>query len=306
MPTHKNTPGQPIGTRSTSSVSSPITSGLETDISKQIGLLSSKVKGFEVKMKTIFDDNFKSFKEDFDKTFEEITRKINDRLNTLESRVLEIESGTYKKDIDDRLSVITDSIKDCCTDTSKCLSSIDTLVESELLNRVTELERISYSNGLIINNVPRLSNESLKDIITKISHSINFKLDFSKIIDIFRSKNGTIILKFANINTRNIFFSLYFKKKNLCLADIGINDVKRIYISECLSPYVRSLQRITIKMKEDKWIFKCFTYNGALFIVKNEGDNPIRIISKHQLINSNPDRRQSLHHLANGTGQQLP
>jgi hypothetical protein len=274
-----------------SSSSTPIKTTVEDKPNSILNELSSKLD-------SLFNDKFKTLELQFESLetnlSQTIVKKIEEEISKFDQKITDAVTDLNLKieDINRKLTEIEEIKVDerLIALESQTIESLDTdfLLES-LNNRISELERLNHLNDLVISGVTYKENENLHEIISKIAGTFNSSFDVKSIKSIFRIKNRTktIIVKFFSTEQKIIFFSNYLKFKNLKNIDIGFESSSRIYINESIPKYTQFLLKLATKIKKDRWIHKVFTYKGFLFIIKKEGDDPIQITSKSQLIQSN-------------------
>jgi hypothetical protein len=251
-------------------------------------LLSDKFKNFERRMKsiekkideklvkldqnisTIVNERLTKFEEDVIKKIDEALDNQNEILGNLETKLNGFSDKFYTKSEVDNLV--------------KAARESSLLNDTEFIQRINMLESQSYKNDLILNNIPVLRDESLSEIFLKICNAVGVDPTNLMPPKLFRLKSSTIIIKFNCSNSRNLFFTCYLKKLNLCLKDIGLESLKRIYISESTSKYTRELFKEAIKLKNEGLLYKVYIRNSSVFIITKDKEPPVLVVHKNQLL----------------------
>ena len=223
--------------------------------------------------------------------------QINSKIDELNSKIMAIELRLNER-ISTEVAQINANFKSNLDTHNKRINNLETAIKSTQNNevelRLSELERLSKGNDLIINGFPK-NVLNLKTAFQNICDTISFDYTLSGNDSIFRLQSGVIIIKFHNFNLKDSFFNKYLKFKNLNLSHIGCGSNKRIYINESLSKHATDLLKTANRMRKDGWISNTFTKNGFVFIKKSTNAIPIKITNENQLLNRYTDSNASTH-----------
>ncbi|CAK1548668.1 unnamed protein product [Leptosia nina] len=156
---------------------------------------------------------------------------------------------------------------------------------SDMHVRLNQAELQLRLNNLELQCVPEQKNENLLDIFTNLSKTIGCKIDVNEITHCTRvakiNKTSTrprsIIYQLTSRKSRDSILAgaLNFNKKNphnkLNSSDLGVTGSKTpVFISEHLSPTVKSLHAaVRLRAKEKNFKF-VWIRNGKIFVRKNE------------------------------------
>lgn len=249
--------------------------------------LGERITGLEQKI----DDKFDGLKNQLESF---LTEKVNDVKRSLEEKLQKIET-----DFEDKINLINErfvNLEQYKVEGAPSKVDFTCSNEDSTNTRILELERLRHENDLIMNGLIYSEDENLLEIFTKMCKVLNFTDHRNCTNSIFRinNKSGSVIIKFNNNVAKERFFTLYLKHKNLRNSDFGYDNQQRIYLNESLSPHTRFLLNIALRFKKDKWLHRVFTRKGYLFIIKAEGDVPLKITTKSQLLQSNNLNKSTL------------
>jgi len=286
-------------TKTPLSTSSNSPNKLSVDIKTTDNLSIDKFLTLINKLTERFDNFEKSFEDkliDLEKKIESI---INNKLVEVKSS-LELKFREYSSKFDAKILSISNRLTDLENNHKNYTNlegSLDIVTaEQDHTNiRVLELERLHHLNDLVINGLDFDINENLEESFKKIAKVINYT-DLDSVGSIFRlhGPKSIAVVKFNNFSAKDLFFSKYLRFRNLSNSHIGHNSNSRIYINESLPRHTRFLLRLANKLKKDNWLSKVYTRKGYLFVVKHEGESPLKITSKSDLIQSSNQNKSIL------------
>lgn len=181
-------------------------------------------------------------------------------------------------------------------------------VEDKTKQRIDQLEEMILRNNrsaeLIIRGIEFVENEDLRDIFTKIAEAVQYKIDstmmmpsIKRIYDLGSKKrtsnalampsnassSGMLTVTFKSSELKKIFYSCYLKKLPLKLRQIGLLQQGQIFINENLTKTASDIFHAARKLKREKQIEKCYTFNGIVFVKKSEADAAVKINRKEEL-----------------------
>lgn len=142
-------------------------------------------------------------------------------------------------------------------------------------SRITDLEREINKRSVVISGIKN-SSEDLASLVIKIFEVLDHQLTISDIDDLFRVGRQKEFIKvtFLRYSDKS---SLLKKVKNskLTTLKLGLNYEEKVYVNEALGPETSKIWKRARDLKKSKAIFNCFVATGKVFVVEQEGDQPI-------------------------------
>ena len=162
-----------------------------------------------------------------------------------------------------------------------------------LMDKIDLLERESVSADVVLNGVPKKSDEDLHDLMHELCTSLNCT-PTPVLKDIFRTRakgssaDTSIIIKLGSKKDKNVLLhsiSQRYKtsKKSLCLRDINMNSDKRIYLNESLTTHNHMIFREAYHLKRQKKVSSVFTRNGQVYVRPTPQSDTV-LITSHDLL----------------------
>lgn len=88
-----------------------------------------------------------------------------------------------------------------------------------------------------------------------------------------------IVIEFVFKTIRDAFYRAYLKKRTVCLADIGLDSDRRIYVNETLTRMNQKLKSAALKKKREGLLHAVYTVDGEIFVQQQPGQKGRRITS---------------------------
>lgn len=250
------------------------------------------------------EENQKSQIDEIKSTLDEIKHQQNTLQNNYKSLVTTTEE--QKKDH----KVLKESVFENTSDIDNIYNNLERV--NYKLNTLLQ-EKIDLN--LIINGIPKVEKEDIKEVVTKIFNYMGMNVENDTIEStwrihnkndnppvIVRLKNKIVkekVLKLRKINNGEI------EGKSLFAKDFGYNSDKQIFINEELTQPTRKLLNDAKKQLKNK-IFKfIWISNGKVLAKKDESAKTHYIRNNYdvqQLIKTNNDDAQLDHNIPSGSG----
>lgn len=160
-------------------------------------------------------------------------------------------------------------------------------------NRITttkeELECFARRKELVVFGVPYRQNENLGDYYHRWCNVLGYSRVDAPIAHIRRisssPRSGTrcpIVIEFALLGQRNLFFARYLRTRTLSLHHTGFTERNRIYITESLSKTTRKLKSAAIKLKAEKKLLKV-AIKESLVTITTKNNRHITLFTEEDL-----------------------
>lgn len=181
------------------------------------------------------------------------------------------------------LDDITQQVQTLKAETGNNTTEIQALkVENQdLKTKLNELELYSRKANIIINGIPVLQDEDVKDIIKVVASSLEIEVHDYEICMAHRlpskGKSQPIIVRFNNYEKRNEMIRKG-KLKKLTGADFGL-DSQPIYIDEHLNKQTMELIKYAKKMVADETIKFAWCKDGKV-LIRILSDSPAILIKE--------------------------
>jgi hypothetical protein len=152
--------------------------------------------------------------------------------------------------------------------------------DERIVNLETKVELLEYESkkkNLRFHGIPNSDKEDPKETIIKVKkENLNIQIDKKEIDDCFRigdikSSTRPILVKFVRGSTKHMIY-----KAKKCLKDTG----KRIYVNEDLTKNKADLFKQVRILREDKYIWKSWTFNSNIYYTLNKDDDKPKLITK--------------------------
>lgn len=234
----------------------------------------------------------------FDMLKDQIQSKINERVEAAIAKNLECLNASddtrqrvMENDIDRAVSLRLANAMDpklaaLRTDIMneiKLMSPVNTDAISSCVESVAKVEafndraeRQQRRANLVLRNIPASfdnNNADLRPLIVQIGSKCGFELKATDILRAARFKSTKhkicpVIVKFESSDTRDRFFSYYFKNlSRFQLGALGFGEsTSRVDFNEHLTDRNMSLFNLATQMKAESNIAKVSTFNGLVFV----------------------------------------
>lgn len=216
---------------------------------------------------SIHEKNFNNQIADFQKAIDFVSQKIDD--------------------FDGKMSEFTTKLKHVVKEHDE-LRSENTKLKNDLFKCQLQLENLEVYNrnkNLQIEGVPELPNETMPEIITKLSQAVGENVSFE--VDIQAAHRiptnhprgpKPIILQFSNRQKRD---SVLKKCKQAKIkADVFARGVPNtnVYVNEHLTPYYKNILFHAKKLR-DKGYKYVWVSEGKIYVRKSENEGKVRIVT---------------------------
>lgn len=192
-------------------------------------------------------------------------------------------------EIKQSLQFMSDSFEEIRSE-NKLLNELTRKLDTELVrsrtrivgleNRVSILEQELRSRNIVIMNVPRVKDESVKDIVSKIAG----KLEVTLLGDNFscsrasRKEDSPIIVKLTSAELKNRLLSMRRQLKNFTGDSCGLSGANNIiYLNEDLIPSAQLLLSAARKFKRSHSYKYLWISNGRIFLRKSDDSRAFHI-----------------------------
>lgn len=211
-------------------------------------------------------------------------RELTDSMNKYSDWVAEV--STKIDDVSKKVTNLVDDISGIRQENV----NLKKLVK-DLTDKVCNLEQAAKDNVIEIQGVPYETNESVLNLLSKISTATGFELNESMIDYCFRYKSestswpGGIVARFVRKIDMANFMQKRKDKRNLNSRDLGFmaGNASVIYVNQSLTPAKRKLLKAARQCKKDKGYTYVWVNGGRIFVRKNEGDKAKEIKSDEDL-----------------------
>lgn len=216
---------------------------------------------------------------------------LNNALITIMSQNSEIQKSIATLTVQNE--VLQKEVKELKQDNSAFKLRINALE-----NKLEIEERKSCNSTIEIRNVPKIANtnkKDLMDIVQNVGEAISFKppIQEVEIRDIYQSKTEVIVVAFSSSIRKEAFVSQYKaynkakrekKEPQLQSDQIKISCPPRpIYVSEHLTSKMRHIFFLARENVRNKLLVAAWTAYGRVYVKKEDGAAPIRILEEQQL-----------------------
>jgi len=222
---------------------------------------------------------------------------------------LKSEMEDFKKSLNffsEKIDQYETSMAECLTKVSSAERVNETLIQenrklanelSDLKSRFEAMDQYNRNKNIQIDGIPEAENESMSDIINKVSAKIQVPINFASDIQAAhrvptkkRSGVKPIIVQFSNRQKRDLVLSKS-KNKSVSLKSVdfvgGVPETN-IYINEHLSQFTRELLFEAKQLKEVLGYKYVWVKQGKVMAREDDGSKYVNITSKadvHKLIN---------------------
>ena len=244
------------------------------------------------------DGEFEGFVAILRSEISDLSRVLNTKLALLEAAVKEVREG--QEGIRSSISFLDEKFEAMKKTTERLERDNATLQKEnkalqgqlDALNRqVLDLDQYHRRMNLEITGIPEKKDENAEKIVLQVAQMVNPNISVSD-IDIAhrlgKPRDGDrprpIIVRFSNRRSRNAVYDERRKLKNLSLRDLGYQHGNgKIFVNENLIPSTRELLGEVNKARKNLGFKFLWTYNGKIFVKKNEAAFPIIINSKDDI-----------------------
>jgi hypothetical protein len=213
------------------------------------------------------------------------------------------------KDLTDSMNKYSSWIEDNTKQIKEVANSIKTVVqeisvlkqenlnlknENKLLtDRVNFLDQATRENVVEINGVPVVKDESIMELLKKMSDVINFDFKEEMVDNCYRykvpnadpSRSTGIVVRFVRKLDKIRFVACRRDKRNLNSRDLGFyeGNASVIYVNDSLTQERRKLLRAAKEKKKEKQYTFLWVRNGRIFMRKSDGERYVTIDSHGDL-----------------------
>lgn len=294
-------PSQKESNRELRSGSSSSMKSVDSPLATKDAIIISKITALTERINKLEDNLKESFKNQMEDALADVFDKLNNKINAIEMAFT-----TKLNDCESKISNLhnqleasskaTDDLKVNVNSLNERLTALETVElpsNIEVEQRIFHLERLSHSCDLIISGIPSQCN-NLKRAFDDICKALSTNFDHSHTGAIFRLPSGSVIIKFISLGAKQSMFYKYLKFAKLDISHIGFQGNQRLYINESLCRHTSDLLKMANQMRADGWIAKTYTKNGFLYILKTIRSEPIKIVSRDQLLTTRKQNRLSI------------
>ncbi len=199
----------------------------------------------------------------------------------------------HTKDISDLFECIQriegelNDLKKTNTAFTQRLVSTDSEVQS-LKSQKSQDHDKSYSMSLTVHNVPKLPNENLIDVVSKLMVGLGVPVDPGQIANCRRvnssnqpqsSNSPMIIIKFVSIYHKNLVWRRYIADKSLTVKDVfpHLDIDSRIYMNLMLSPDKNQIKNEVMRRLIHPGLAKKFWIHKGKIHVTDPEEKPVVI-----------------------------
>ena len=228
----------------------------------------------------------------------DLSRALNSKLSLLEMVVNEVKEGQQGilnsiSFIDEKFEAIkktTEKLEKENSDLNKKNQALQKQVD-DVSRQVNDLDQYHRRINLEISGVPEKKEEEPEKIALQVAQKINPSITANDIDIAHRigaRKEGdhrrprSIIVRFNNRRSRNTVYDERRKLKNVTIQDLGFQGQDRIFVNENLTGAARELLGEVNKTRSAGYRF-LWTYNGKIYVKKNEAAFPIIIHGKEDM-----------------------
>lgn len=165
------------------------------------------------------------------------------------------------------------------------------------LTRISDLELQLHiiqkkltKNMIEIRNIPRNSNENVKEVVKKICNVLQTPHMNDAVIYRKGKNNAAITVEFEQAKDRDIILKAFKKYNNEKKDDylntevLGFEGVKsRVYISECLTPMTKKIFAAGRELVKNGIFKYCWVSRGNVLLRKEEGQPALVVKSVEQI-----------------------
>lgn len=258
------------------------------DIKKLIATSMSTISG-----------QIKSSQASLESKFSDLASNLNTEVNALKATVDELRS----------------QVSDDMVNVNGQLSNH----EQRILNTEDDIQRLQRSLDLRVVGFPTKENENLLELFESIAHEIGFASHSASTTPsiermLVRSRttgqmisSGTIMIHFAMLKHKQMFYSHYLNKMPLNPVKFGLPTMNRIVIGENLTTKNAKIFKHAQIMKKDKKIAQVFTEDGIVKIRlkkgKQEPTHVVRDVTDIELLIMRNEQNSSLSNVAHAHTQ---
>lgn len=161
-----------------------------------------------------------------------------------------------------------------------------------LEDQLNDLHKNQIKKLIEIRNVPKLENENLHEIVTKMMKALNVSNSNVTIKEVYRRgiNNAPITVEMAEFDQKIQIlkavklFNTQNKDNKLSTNHLGLNSLTMpIYVSEKLTPRTKLLLSSAKKLVKDGLFKFCWISKGVVLLRKTEGDPPVVITTEEDL-----------------------
>lgn len=237
--------------------------------------------------------------------FSDFEARQESRLSAIENKI------TLIKIQNDLIKNINNEIEKSISDVSARIEMVQCTIarmEDERIQLSKQISKMEDKCELIeknliktfieIRNVPKVKGESKNDLykyLLHLSDVLNMTVEYHHIRDIYRLPNkkenetSSILIELVNTHTKGNFLEACKKfhksgSSQLSASHLGLENNKRIFISEYLTSKGRRLLYLSKALKVDKGYSYCWTAGGNVYLRKADSLPAILIKNEDQLI----------------------
>lgn len=214
---------------------------------------------------------------DLDNKFTNLASQVNTEIQSIKTTVTE-----FEKKIVNEIDSMNSTLKHHA---------------DRLDNTEDDMQRVQLSQDVRLIGFAVKENENLLDIFRKIADEIGFALGENVLMPILErmpTKNQTtgqmipsptIIIHFASVRQKQLFYSLYLNKMPLNPVKFGMTAENRIVVGEHLTLKNAQLFKSAQLLRKDNKIAQTFTENGIVKIrfVKGKKERTFAVRSRIEL-----------------------
>lgn len=98
-----------------------------------------------------------------------------------------------------------------------------------------------------------------------------------------QEEHTIVTIEFIFKTIRDTFYRAYLKKRTICLADLGLQSDRRIFINESLTKLNQKLKSVALKKKRDGLLHAVYTVDGAVYVQQQPGQKGHRVTNVTEL-----------------------
>ena len=228
----------------------------------------------------------------------DLSRAINNKLSVLEVVVNEVKEGqtgilnsiSFLNEKFEKMKATTQKLERENLDLNRKNQALQKQVD-ELSQNVLDLDQYHRRVNLEISGVPERKEEEPMKIALQIAQVVSSTVkadDIDIAHRIGKPKEGDrrprpVIVRFNNRRARNAVYDERRKLKDFTIKDLGFQGRDRIYINENLISSTRELLGEANKARKSAGYKFLWTYNGRIYVKKNETAFPIIIHGKEDM-----------------------
>lgn len=153
-------------------------------------------------------------------------------------------------------------------------------------DRLSLKEQQEKAKNILVVGIPK-QEQGPKNIIKKVISTMKIQVDENEIEEARRvnqTEDAPILVKFKNQEKKQIIMKTIRQLKGIKVKECGLAGIDRnIYLNDDLTQHNQLLFKTARSLKKSKKIKAAYTFNGRIYIKKDENDAPIRIRKEEDL-----------------------